>query len=325
MTSKITQQYVGDFSKRTFGGINDCYGITVHETANKADGATAQAHANLQSRYGVSGSWHAQADDLGVIESYRDTDQCWHAGDGRGTGNLRTLAIEICVNLDESRDKQIEAYKSAAYWVATKMVKHSIPLSRVFQHNKFSTFNKNCPTLLREGKYWTWNDFIAQVAVYVAEMKGIEVTSPPVTTPTRPVAKNNTDGGKLDVDGWWGKNVTYDIQSALGTPRDKVVSKQSNRWDDKNPGLTSGWEWVDPQSATGSTVIRAFYDFLVRNGIHTSVLGTRDGLIGTKFIKGLQEWLRKIGYYHGSIDGEIWRESNTVKGLQRALNDGKVK
>lgn len=327
---KITQQYVGDPTRLTYGDENDCYGIVVHETANKQDGATAQAHANLQSRYGVGGSWHAQSDDLGTIESYQDKWQCWHAGDGRREGNLRNLSVEICVNLDESEEKQVEAYKSAAYWVATKMVKHSIPLSRVKQHHDYSPWKKDCPDLLRAGKYWTWNDFLAAVAAYVMAIKAGEVIDsiqpkPPVVEP-KPKPKNNTDGGDLDVDGWWGKNVTYDLQAAMGTPRDKVVSKQNDKWETRNPGLTSGWEWVDPQDAVGSQLIGAMQDWM-----GDDYKGRRDRLVGPEFFKGLQRKLgglkdaKGIPYYTGSIDGELWTESRTIKGLQRALNDGKIK
>lgn len=313
---QIKNQIVGDTSKRTFSGTNPCLYITVHETANKADGATAQAHANLQSKYGSGGSWHIQVDDIEAIRSYPDSARCWHAGDGKGNGNMSSIGIEICVNLDESREKQIEAYKNAAKVVAKLMIEHSIPLSRVVQHNHFSSFQKNCPTLLREGKYWSWSDFLVAVAAYAAgKIVGDEIEAAKPKPPSKPVEKD-----ELDEDGWWGKATTHELQTVFGTPADSIVSSQNVRWEDDNPALTSGWDWVDPEDAQGSKLIGAMQDWM-----GSEYKGKKDRLVGPEFFKGLQRKLKKIGYYDGSIDGELWKASKTVKGLQRALNDGKIK
>lgn len=299
----IRQQYVADPSKRTFAGTNPCDGITVHETANTSKGADAQAHANLQSRYGVGGSWHATADDQEVIESYKDTAQCWHAGDGAGPGNKTTIAIEICVNSDGNFETALD---NAAYWVATKMLKHSIPLSRVRQHNFYSPWGKNCPARLRSDSNIGWDDFLDMVTRHYKALTG-QPSKPPTQKP---------DGPDLDEDGWWGKATTRALQEALGTPVDGEVWSQSIRWEEANPGLTSGWVWVTYPK--GSTVMKAFQKWI---GLPE---GERDGLIGPNTIKQFQRKMRSYGYT-GAIDGELWKQSATIKALQKALNEGKVK
>lgn len=304
--SVINQQYVPDQTKRTFSGTNPVKGITVHGAANTRAGADAQAHANLLARYGVAGSWHATGDDHEVIESYDDTRMCWHAGDGSGPGNKTTLAIEICVNSDGDFAKAVD---NSAYWVATKMLKHDVPLSRVFQHHFFSTWGKNCPRELRDNTHGiSWDDFLRLVQKHFSALSG---------EPEKPVTPPPTSGPNLEVDGWWGRGTTSALQEALGTPVDGEVWSQSMRWEDDNPGLTSGWMWTDDPK--GSKVMKAFQEWI---GLPAD---DRDGLIGPNTIKALQKKLKAMGYYNGAIDGELWKQSATIKALQKALNDGKVK
>ncbi|MCM3111087.1 DUF3597 family protein [Lederbergia lenta] len=150
----IKQQLVSTRSN-TYGESNPCNYITIHETANYSKGAGAQVHANLQSN-GYSASWHYQVDDKAVIQSFPDNVQCWHAGDGRGKGNLESIAIEICVNLDSDFKKAVE---NAVELVKNLMIKHNIPLNKVVQHNHWS--GKDCPHNLRNGyKGVNWNTFI---------------------------------------------------------------------------------------------------------------------------------------------------------------------
>jgi N-acetylmuramoyl-L-alanine amidase CwlA len=171
---------------RRYAGTNKRLYITIHETANPNDGADAQAHANLQSRGNVrTASWHEQVDDHEAIQSYLDTDRCFHAGDGKGNGNLNSYAIEICVNRDGD---YIKAVHNAAARTRQLMAQHGIPLSRVVQHNHWS--GKNCPTFLRSGSQGIdWDDFLALVS-------GSPVTvSNPKPTPT-----TTSNGRKVTVN-----------------------------------------------------------------------------------------------------------------------------
>ena len=110
----------------------------------------------------------------------------------------------------------------------------------------------------------------------------------------------------MTVDGYWGTATTRRLQEVLGTPTDGVVSSQAVSWQAKNPGLTSGWDWVSDSLATGSTVIEALQQ---RLGV------TADGLIGTNTIMALQA-------HFGTVqDGSITESSSCVTALQKALNN----
>ncbi len=141
----IKQQLVNSRAV-TFSGVNRRQFITIHETGNVTKGAGAQAHANLQSK-GFTSSWHWQVDDEFAIQSYPHTAQCWHAGDGRGNGNLYSIAIEICVNSDSRYQK---AVANAARLTQQIMKEENIPLNRVVQHHHWS--RKDCPHFLRSGR-----------------------------------------------------------------------------------------------------------------------------------------------------------------------------
>lgn len=174
---KIKKQLVKSRAK-TFAGTNPRRFITIHETANTSKGADAQAHANLQSR-GFSASWHYTVDDTQAIQSFPHTVRCWHAGDGRGHGNMSSIGIEICVNSDGNYGK---AVANAAELVRKIMAEENIPLANVVQHNHWS--GKNCPTNLRKGS--KWREFLSQIAQTAAPSK----PTAPKPAPSKPGTKS---------------------------------------------------------------------------------------------------------------------------------------
>jgi N-acetylmuramoyl-L-alanine amidase CwlA len=127
--------------------------ITIHETDNKKKGATADAHARLQAGGNSRlASWHYQVDDKQVIQSLPTNEAAIHAGDGEnGTGNRKSVAIEICVNEDGDFEKAI---KNAAELTALLMKDLSIPIHKVVPHQHWS--GKNCPRNLLT----RWTEFI---------------------------------------------------------------------------------------------------------------------------------------------------------------------
>lgn len=152
----IVRQQLVWASKNTTPGRNAMTHITVHETANTARGATAAAHAKLQSSGNArKASWHWQVDDHEAVQSFSDEVICWHAG--TTVGNLASIGVEICVN--DGGDYQ-QAVANAAELVRTLMTAHNIPVARVVQHHHWS--GKNCPARLRAGTHGiTWPGFVA--------------------------------------------------------------------------------------------------------------------------------------------------------------------
>lgn len=160
----------------TSGEGNQALFVTVHETANRRRGAGAQAHANGQSNGNArNASWHWQVDDHVAIRSFPDTVRCWHAGDGRGPGNLNSIGVEICVNVDSNYE---QALSNAAELVRRIRAEHGIPATRVVQHNNWS--GKNCPTILRSRGARAWQQFVASTEPAAG---GSTSTPPETSTP----------------------------------------------------------------------------------------------------------------------------------------------
>ena len=155
---KINQKFIPVSNTFTRPGIkmNPEY-ITIHETDNTAKGANDEAHAKLQyNGNSRQASWHFQVDDDSIYQSLPTNEVGWHAGDGNGSGNMKSIGIEICVNSDGDFKKSVE---NAAWLTNHLMNTFKIPLSKVVQHNHWS--GKNCPRNLRSGaKGISWNDFI---------------------------------------------------------------------------------------------------------------------------------------------------------------------
>ena len=152
-----------NFTRTRPGYAMDPQYITIHETDNETAGANAAAHAKLQfNGNSRQASWHYQVDETAVIQSVPDNEAAWAAGDGgNGTGNRKSIHIEICVNKDGD---YLKACQNAAELVRAKMAEHKIPIENVVQHNKWS--GKNCPRHMRAGdKGVTWASFIAMCKV----------------------------------------------------------------------------------------------------------------------------------------------------------------
>ena len=121
--------------------------------------------------------------------------------------------------------------------------------------------------------------------------------------------RNNTQGGKLDIDGFGGYNTVLDLQHALGTYEDGVISGQWHNNEVFLWGMDSV-EW----GAQGSPMVKALQE---------KIGAGADGIWGKETSQKLQDFLINKGYSVGEdgADGYFGRES--VKALQRCLNDGK--
>lgn len=145
-------------NKNHYGLGNQKRYITIHDTGNQSKGANAEMHARYIEN-GSKATWHYTVDDKQAIQHFSHDTQCWHAGDNRGSGNLHSIGIEICVNQDGNYKKAIE---NAVKLVQKLMKDLSIPSDHIVQHNHWS--GKDCPRQLRNGKDGiTWNDFLNKV------------------------------------------------------------------------------------------------------------------------------------------------------------------
>ena len=114
-----------------------------------------------------------------------------------------------------------------------------------------------------------------------------------------------TSANALEVDGYWESETTrmYQRLAALEVV-DGIVSSQPASQASANPGLTSGWDWVSDDAASGSETIKDLQRWLKV---------TQDGLMGSQTISALQ------ARYHLPQDGVLSEESPTIKKLQSEL------
>lgn len=175
-----------------FGSGNKRLFITIHQTGNLSRGANAEMH----SRYMNNGSpvtWHYTVDDKEVIQHLEHGIRGWHAGDGRGNGNLNSIGIELCVNSDGDYNKTIAN--------AIELVKHlmkveNVSIANVVQHNRWS--GKNCPRQLRDGKNGiTWTTFINRV-------QNVKVEKVDVVEPLKD--RRTSEVVQMVIDGDFGNN-----------------------------------------------------------------------------------------------------------------------
>ena len=229
--------------------------ITVHNTANTSTGANAKAHAKylLSGAGGRSVSWHFTVDDTEIYQHLPTDESGWHAGDGNGPGNRRSIGIEICENRDGDFEKAVEN----AQWLIGKLIDElDIPIENVVPHKHWT--GKDCPRKLLD----RWDDFVAGIR---SEGRIQPATSEkPKTKP------------KLSIDGKWGPATTRALQRALGTIVDGYISGQV-----RNQATQALYSCVRFGSG-GSMVIRA---------LQKKVGAKVDGYLGPDTVRKTQKYL----------------------------------
>ena len=186
-------------SKRPGYSMKPLY-ITIHDTANKGKGAGAKAHNAYVHNNAPNPSWHFSVDDKIVYQHLPLDENGWHAGDGtNGTGNRKSIAIEICENSDGNRAKA----EANAVWLVAKLVREVKTLKAfpgcMKQHYDWS--GKNCPNVLR-GRKGGWAGFLAAVE---------KELNPPKPAPKLPAITKEIG---IRVDGKAVKEVGYLIDNA---------------------------------------------------------------------------------------------------------------
>ena len=132
--------------------------ITVHNTANDA---SAMAEISFMLGNNNKCSFHAAVDDYRVVTGLPFNRNGWHAGDGRGTGNMKSIGIEICYS--KSGGERFErAEKLAAEYVAMLLKQYGWGIDRVKKHQDWS--RKYCPHRTLD---MGWQRFLDMVQSYL--------------------------------------------------------------------------------------------------------------------------------------------------------------
>lgn len=114
--------------------------IVVHNTANDA---SAESEIKYMINNNKQTSFHYAIDDKEIVQAISEDRNAWHAGDGgRGRGNRRGIAVEICYSRSGG-ERFIKAEILAAKFIAEKLKERGWGIDRVKKHQDFS--GKYCP------------------------------------------------------------------------------------------------------------------------------------------------------------------------------------
>lgn len=113
--------------------------ITVHNTANDA---SAENEIKYMTNNYNETSYHFAVDDKEAVQGLPLDRNGWHCGDGNGTGNRKSIGIEICYS-KSGGDKFIKAEQNAVKLIAQLLKERNWGIDRVKKHQDWS--GKYCP------------------------------------------------------------------------------------------------------------------------------------------------------------------------------------
>ncbi|TKH21419.1 N-acetylmuramoyl-L-alanine amidase family protein, partial [Bacillus cereus] len=121
--------------------------ITVHNTYNDA---SAENEISYMIGNNNSVSFHVAVDDKEAVQGIAFDRNAWHAGDGNGNGNRKSIGVEICYSLSGG-DRYYKAEDNAVIVIAQLMKQFNIPINNIRTHKSWS--GKHCPhRMLDEGR-----------------------------------------------------------------------------------------------------------------------------------------------------------------------------
>lgn len=160
--------------------------ITVHNTYNDA---TAENEIAYMIRNNSQVSYHFAVDDKGAIQGIPTNRNAWHAGDGNGDGNRKSIGVEICYSKSGGeRYKKAEA--NAVILIAQLLKERGWGVDKVRKHQDWS--GKYCPHRILDEK--RWDDFKQAIA---DELKGAKSETRNVETKVESVS---TKAGDMDTN-----------------------------------------------------------------------------------------------------------------------------
>ena len=136
--------------------------ITIHSTGNPTSTARNERAWLTSPNNNVTASWHIVVDEKEAIEAIPLNEVAWHAGDGgNGTGNRKSIGIEIC----ESGDRQ-KTLQNAVQLIAKLLRERGWGVDRLRRH--FDWSGKICPRILQPNNWAGWEQFKKDVAKELA-------------------------------------------------------------------------------------------------------------------------------------------------------------
>jgi len=141
--------------------------LTIHSTANESSSARNERAWVENPSNKRTASWHICVDEKEAIEMIPLNEVAWHAGDGRnGTGNRKSIALEIC----ESGDRQ-KTLENAALLAAKILRERGWGIDKLRRHWDWS--GKPCPRILMDNNWAGWNTFLNKIGEVDSVFKDI--------------------------------------------------------------------------------------------------------------------------------------------------------
>ncbi len=140
--------------------------ITIHNTANVGPAIAERNYLNNR-RDNVPLSFHYAVDETKAIQIMPLDIHGWHAGDGRGEGNMASIGIEICRSLDYKSDLYDRAEENAVKLTAYLLYIYDMDIDAVRKHEDWS--GKKCPHRILEDNRWP--EFKQRIADSLANLK----------------------------------------------------------------------------------------------------------------------------------------------------------
>ena len=133
--------------------------VTIHNTAEPF--SARDERARVANRRGVRTSFHFAVDEKEIVQLLPLDRHGWHAGDGEGDGNCRSVGIEICRSVFRGANGWLyrRAERNAVFLAAALLRAAHLPASALRMHRDWS--GKYCPHRILEAG--TWEDFSARV------------------------------------------------------------------------------------------------------------------------------------------------------------------
>ena len=143
--------------------------ITIHNTGNPTSTARNERAWLTNPSNDRTASFHIVVDEKEAIECIPLNETAWHAGDGNGDGNRKSIGIEICESGDYER-----AVENAATLVADMLIERGWGVDRLRRHWDWS--GKVCPRLMHNGGSWSgWIEFKKRVEFKVMNRRFVDV------------------------------------------------------------------------------------------------------------------------------------------------------
>lgn len=144
------------------GGTGKVQGVTIHNTEGSANAET-YTRATYPNQNMNDVRVHYYVDDQEAWQNLAENEVGWHAGDGSGSGNETTLAIEIPMRGKAIAD-DTAAERNGALLAAILLVRHGLSINELYPHKRWS--GKQCPLYILPH----WEAFKAQVVAFMAQI-----------------------------------------------------------------------------------------------------------------------------------------------------------